>query len=211
MLGGCLLETAPQAVAVARPSRDPQPPSSIAVTSTSPATPAPAAVVVPAAPIPSVELPPPPTVVELPPPKETIVTEKVAAGESRATGPQATSAVFVSTAAIAPVEAVPLRGGVALRTGKHADQQLRSVIMAHEADMQKCVERQLKLMPDMKAEGTLVVEVDAKGRVPAVALQGASLGGSPLELCLRKVSQRWRFPRTGRPYSVEAPVKVRGR
>ena len=64
--------------------------------------------------------------------------------------------------------------------------------------------------PDLRAEGTLVIEVDASGAVPRAELQGADLAGTPLEICLRTVASRWRFPSNGRAYRIDAPVKVSG-
>jgi len=91
-----------------------------------------------------------------------------------------------------------------------APDQLREAIVEHEADMKRCVERQLKLVPDLRAEGTLVLEVSATGRVTQAALRGDRLQGTPLEGCMRALATRWVFPRTSRAYAVEAPLKVSG-
>jgi hypothetical protein len=91
-----------------------------------------------------------------------------------------------------------------------APEQLRSAIVGHEADMRKCVERQLKLVPDLRAEGTLVLEVDAGGKVTQAALRGERLQGTALEGCVRALATRWVFPRKARGYAVEAPLSVSG-
>jgi hypothetical protein len=76
--------------------------------------------------------------------------------------------------------------------------------------MKSCVDRQLKLAPDLKAEGTLVIDVEKDGTVPSAALLGADLAGTPLEACLRTAAARWRFPASARAYKISAPVKVWG-
>jgi hypothetical protein len=76
--------------------------------------------------------------------------------------------------------------------------------------MKRCVERQLKLVPELRAEGTLVLEVSASGRVTQAALRRERLEGTPLEVCMRTIAARWVFPRTARAYAVEAPLKVSG-
>jgi hypothetical protein len=82
--------------------------------------------------------------------------------------------------------------------------------MGHEPEMKTCVERQLKLVPTLRAEGTLIIEVDGTGRVTGAGLRGAALQGTALEGCLRAVAARWRFPRTTSAYAIEAPLKVSG-
>jgi hypothetical protein len=91
-----------------------------------------------------------------------------------------------------------------------APEQLREAIVGHEAEMKKCVERQLKLVPDLRAEGTLLLEVDAAGKVTRAALRGEQLQGTALEGCVRAVAARWVFPRKSRAYAVEAPLRVSG-
>jgi hypothetical protein len=98
-----------------------------------------------------------------------------------------------------------------LNRGTRANTQLREAIIAHQTEMKSCVDRQLKLVPTLNAEGTLVVDVDARGQVPRVELKGKDLSGTALELCLRTAAARWRFPRTGKSYSIEAPLVVTGR
>ena len=88
--------------------------------------------------------------------------------------------------------------------------QLRDAIVIHEGDMKTCVERQLKLFPALRAEGTLVLEVDGSGQVIQAGLRGEQLQGTALEGCLRAMAARWRFPRTAQNYAVEAPLKVAG-
>jgi hypothetical protein len=108
--------------------------------------------------------------------------------------------------------AVPLArlpAGPRLDSDGAAD-QLRGAIVAHQAEMKRCVERQLKLVPDLRAEGTLVLEVSASGRVTQAALRGERLEGTPLEGCMRTIAARWVFPRTSRGYAVEAPLEVSG-
>jgi hypothetical protein len=94
--------------------------------------------------------------------------------------------------------------------GELRERRLRDIIVAHGREMKSCVERQLKLMPDLRADGMLVIEVDANGMVPHTELLGADLAGTPLENCLRTVASRWRFPSSGRAYRIDAPVKVSG-
>jgi hypothetical protein len=94
--------------------------------------------------------------------------------------------------------------------GELRERRLRDIIIAHGREMKTCVERQLKLMPDLRADGMLVIEVDANGMVPHTELLGADLAGTPLETCLRTVASRWRFPSSGRAYRIDAPVKVSG-
>jgi hypothetical protein len=94
--------------------------------------------------------------------------------------------------------------------GGPGEQQLREAIVTHEADMKRCVERQLKLVPTLKAEGTLVIEVDPRGHVASADLKGQQLEGTALEGCLRTLASRWRFPRTAQAYAIEAPLKVSG-
>jgi hypothetical protein len=103
-----------------------------------------------------------------------------------------------------PAAATPTLGS------RTADQQLRAAILAHQPQLESCVSRQLKLLPDLRAEGTLVIDVDRSGRVTGAALRGPALQGTTLEGCLRSVAVRWRFPRTGRAYAVEAPLEVSG-
>lgn len=98
-----------------------------------------------------------------------------------------------------------------LESGGARHQQLRDSILAHEPEMKRCVDRQLKLVPTLRAEGTLVIDVDAHGRVPRAALRGSQLEGTPLETCLRDAALRWRFPPSGRAYAVEAPLRVTGK
>jgi hypothetical protein len=100
--------------------------------------------------------------------------------------------------------------GPRMSSGNSAADQLRGAIVQHEAEMKRCVERQLKLVPDLRAEGTLVLEINASGRVTQAALRGERLQGTPLENCMRAIAARWVFPRTARAYAVEAPLKVSG-
>jgi hypothetical protein len=90
------------------------------------------------------------------------------------------------------------------------EQRLRDIIVAHRPEMKLCVDRQLKLSPNLHADGTFVIEVDATGAVPRSELVGTDLAGTPLEDCLRTIASRWRFPAAGRPYRVDAPVRVWG-
>jgi len=76
--------------------------------------------------------------------------------------------------------------------------------------MKSCVDRQLKLVPDLKAEGTLVIDVEKDGTVPSAQLLGADLAGTPLETCLRAAAMHWRFPASAQAYTISAPVKVLG-
>ena len=87
---------------------------------------------------------------------------------------------------------------------------LRGAIVAHNAEMKSCVDRQLKLVPGLRADGTIVIEVDHTGRVVRAGLRGDDLEGTSLEACLRTLALGWRFPRTSRPYAIEAPVKISG-
>ena len=100
--------------------------------------------------------------------------------------------------------------GPPLRTGPAREAQLRDIIAGHGGDLRGCVERQLKLDPSLRADGLLVLEVEASGRVFNAEVKGASLAGTPLESCLRTVAMRWGFPRHAGPYAVEAPLKVSG-
>jgi len=110
-----------------------------------------------------------------------------------------------------PPPAAPPAGAVSERErGELRERRLRDIIIAHGREMKSCVERQLKLMPDLRADGMLVIEVDANGMVPHAELLGADLAGTPLENCLRTVASRWRFPSNGRAYRIDAPVKVSG-
>jgi hypothetical protein len=88
------------------------------------------------------------------------------------------------------VELASLVGASAPRlvSGERADQQLRQSIVRQQADMQHCVERQLK-------------DVDVEGRVTAASLQEADLTETSLESCLREQASPWRFPRTARGYT----------
>ena len=90
------------------------------------------------------------------------------------------------------------------------EQRLRDIIVAHGAEMKVCVDRQLKLLPTLRAEGKLVIEVDASGAVPRAELQGTDLAGTQLETCLRALASRWRFPSDGRAYVIDAPLRVWG-
>jgi hypothetical protein len=90
------------------------------------------------------------------------------------------------------------------------ERRLRNIIIAHRAEMKTCVDRQLKLRPDLRAEGTLIIDVDATGSVPHAELLGADLAGTALEDCLRTIASRWRFPSSGRAYRIDAPVRVLG-
>lgn len=90
------------------------------------------------------------------------------------------------------------------------EQRLREILVAHRPEMKICVDRQLKLVPNLRAEGTLVIEVDASGAVPRSELLGADLAGTALEDCLRTIASRWRFPSAGRAYRIDAPVRVWG-
>jgi hypothetical protein len=90
------------------------------------------------------------------------------------------------------------------------EQRLRDILLAHRSEMKACVDRQLKLLPSLRAEGTLVIDVDATGAVPRSELLGTDLAGTPLEDCLRTLASRWRFPSSGRAYRIDAPVKVWG-
>lgn len=124
---------------------------------------------------------------------------------------QSTAAVLVEPSPLPP--APPLKDASSappLRAGDPG-RQLRDVLAGYETDMQRCVERQLKLSPELRAQGTLVIEVDPRGKVPKVGLRGKPLSGSALETCLLIVAQRWRFPSTGRAYRVEAPIVISGR
>jgi hypothetical protein len=111
----------------------------------------------------------------------------------------------------APVAAAErLPAGPRMSSANNAGDQLRGAIVRHEAEMKRCVERQLKLVPDLRAEGTLVLEINASGRVTQAALRGERLQGTPLEGCMRAIAARWVFPRTASAYAVEAPLKVSG-
>jgi hypothetical protein len=107
--------------------------------------------------------------------------------------------------------AVSVQPAVGLLMVNAADTQLREAIVAHQREMKRCVDRQLKLEPDLRAEGTLIIEVDGSGRVVQAGLRGAELEGSSLEGCLRTIAYRWRFPTTPRGYALEAPLRVSGR
>lgn len=90
------------------------------------------------------------------------------------------------------------------------EQRLRDILLAHRSEMKACVDRQLKLLPSLRAEGTLIIDVDATGAVPRSELLGTDLAGTPLEDCLRTLASRWRFPSSGRAYRIDAPVRVSG-
>jgi hypothetical protein len=89
-------------------------------------------------------------------------------------------------------------------------QRLRDIIASHRNEMKSCVDRQLKLAPDLRAEGTLVIDVRKDGSVPSAELMGTGLAGTPLEDCLHRAAIRWRFPASAHPYTISAPVKVWG-
>jgi hypothetical protein len=88
--------------------------------------------------------------------------------------------------------------------------KLHDIISSHRPEMKSCVDRQLKLAPDLQAEGTLVIDVEKDGSVPSAALLGSDLAGTPLEACLRTAASRWRFPASAHAYRISAPVKVWG-
>jgi argininosuccinate lyase len=69
------------------------------------------------------------------------------------------------------------------------EQRLRDILLAHRPEMKVCVDRQLKLLPNLRAEGTLVIEVDASGAVPRSELLGTDLAGTPLEDCLERMDE----------------------
>lgn len=94
--------------------------------------------------------------------------------------------------------------------GGTREQRLRDIIAAHRPEMKGCVDRQLKLLPALRAQGTLVIEVDASGSVPHAQLLGDELAGTPLETCLRTIASRWRFPSDGHGYRIDAPIRVWG-
>ncbi len=114
-----------------------------------------------------------------------------------------------------PAPMVPLRQrsgrvGAKLRAGRNGQEQIRNSILSHEPEMKMCVERQLKLEPNLRAQGSLVLEVDARGEVSQATVRGPDLQDKPIVLCLRTVAARWRFPSTDRAYAVEAPLRVSG-
>jgi hypothetical protein len=88
--------------------------------------------------------------------------------------------------------------------------KLHDIISSHRPEMKSCVDRQLKLAPDLQAEGTLVIDVEKDGSVPSATLLGSTLAGTPLEACLSTAASRWRFPASAHPYRISAPVKVWG-
>jgi hypothetical protein len=121
-------------------------------------------------------------------------------------------------AAPAPASVPPPPADAGLPNGAFSDrdrteartQRLRDIISSHRPEMKSCVDRQLKLAPELKAEGTLVINVEKNGSVPSADLLGADLAGTPLEACLRAAAARWRFPASAHPYTISAPVKVWG-
>jgi hypothetical protein len=170
-------------------------------------------------------LPPPPTLRLPPPPKPTLPPlPKLRASVAAIGGPSPTPAKPVPPSPPDPPTAttiVPFAPG-ARPTGPPArafahkespearEQRLRNIVIAHREEMKTCVDRQLKLKPDLRAEGTLIIDVDAAGSVPYAELLGADLTGTPLEDCLRTIASRWRFPSSGRAYRINAPVRVQG-
>jgi len=117
--------------------------------------------------------------------------------------PESSTSAKVARQPAAPVRSVADNHGA-------REQRLRDIIVAHGTEMKGCVERQLKLLPTLRAEGTLIIEVNASGAVPRAELLGADLAGTPLESCLQTVASRWRFPSNGRAYRIDAPVRVWG-
>jgi hypothetical protein len=97
-----------------------------------------------------------------------------------------------------------------LPADRPAEEQLREAIVSHSADMKRCVERQLKRDPALRAEGTLILDVDQRGRVASSALKGTALEGTDLEGCLHALAARWRFPSAAHSYAIEAPIAVSG-
>ncbi len=137
------------------------------------------------------------------------------AEESVREEPAVMPAYAAPLARAAPHRLSPLRLEVeaaapSLKPGRTGNQQLREAIVRHEAAMKKCVDRQLKLVPSLRSEGTLFIEVDASGYVTQAGVRGDQLQGTALEGCLRALAVHWRFPRTTRAYAVEAPLKVSG-
>ncbi len=131
------------------------------------------------------------------------MTVAVAVAESSATGPEAGAPKALTMS-------VPDAPSPGARPGNSRLRQLREAIVAHEPEMKKCVDRQLKLEPSLSAQGTLFIVVDAQGNVPEAAVRGDQLIGTPLEGCLRNAAARWRFPSTGKAYAIEAPLRVTG-
>ena len=167
-----------------------------------PATPLPPAPAAPPPPAPEAEAPSP-----TPPPARPVVSEPAPAPPRPA--PDAEPA----TTAAPPPRPDTDRANGAFSDRDRTEtrtQRLRDIISSHRPEMKSCVDRQLKLAPDLKAEGTLVIDVEKDGTVPSAALVGAELAGTPLEACLRTAAARWRFPASARAYKISAPVKVWG-
>jgi hypothetical protein len=213
----------PITAAAARPSTAPQPapapaPSPAAeprpVAATGPASPTaaarPADTSPPAAPQALAAAGPPPKAAP-PPPSEPEPAPPLMVASARPPEPGAATLARPPAPPASPPPAAPSAGTFSERErGELRERRLRDIIIAHGKEMRSCVDRQLKLVPDLRADGTLVIEVDANGAVPHTELLGTDLAGTPLEACLRTVASRWRFPSNGRAYRIDAPVKVSG-
>jgi hypothetical protein len=175
--------------------------------------PAPAAVVVAMPPAPPPPPPGPPPIREPAPTPEPASAPAPAIAAAAAPAP-AIPAVPAPTPVAAPPEVpLPAGPGGAFSSRDRVEargQRLRDIISTHQPEMKSCVDRQLKLVPSLKAEGTLVIDVEKDGTVPSAELQGVDLAGTPLETCLRTAATHWRFPASARPYTISAPVKVLG-
>ena len=160
---------------------------------------------------------PEPTVAKLAPPVAKPEPPPLALAKTESSAPlalaktESSAPLALATAHAAPPPASPPVPSFSERERPEVrERRLRDIIIAHGREMKGCVDRQLKLMPDLRADGLLVIEVDADGTVPGAELQGADLAGTALESCLQMVTSRWRFPRSGRGYRIEAPLKVSG-
>jgi len=59
-----------------------------------------------------------------------------------------------------------------------------------------------------RAEGTLKLTVNPKGRVTGIGTGTGQLAGPELEECLRAASAAWLFPPADTEYVVDVPITV---
>jgi hypothetical protein len=108
----------------------------------------------------------------------------------------------------APAGDVPARQADKLVGGETTRRQIRDAVISVQPSIERCVGDQMLRRGLSRAEGTLKLTVNPKGRVTAIGTGSGQLAGPELEECLRAASAAWLFPPADAEYVVDVPITV---
>jgi len=92
--------------------------------------------------------------------------------------------------------------------GETTRRQIRDAVIAVQPSIERCVGDQMLRRGLARAEGTLKLTVNPKGRVTGIGTGTGQLAGPELEECLRAASAAWLFPPADTEYVVDVPITV---